>query len=58
MKEGDVDKIKHADEGWTPPTTHAEVWKRFSARHGDNEYTRAIHRKWIGIAHDAGLTRP
>lgn len=50
-----VDRTRYED-GWQAPTSHAEVWQRFSAKHGDNEYTRALHRKWTQMAHQAGLT--
>lgn len=30
--------------------TYEQIWKRFSAKHGDTVYTRALHLKWKEIA--------
>lgn len=35
-----------AADGWKAPATDHEVWQWFSAKHGDDSYTRQVDRKW------------
>lgn len=51
-----MDDKRKTEEGWSPPLTNAEILRRLIAKHGDNDYTRTVHRKWNQVAHEAGLT--
>lgn len=35
-----------SSDGWKPPQTDKDLWQEFSSKHGDDHYTREIHRRW------------
>jgi hypothetical protein len=35
-----------SNDGWKAPQTDEDVWRWFSAKHGDDHYTREMDQRW------------